>query len=163
MEQTERQLISATDLFGAVEDMLAEDRQAQFIVTGNSMWPLISSGRDSVIVEKCSPEQLHKGDIVLLKAMPGRYLLHRITAVRGDLIETTGDGNCHRDGFFKKSAVIARVVTVFRKQKRISFGSLGWRLVFRCWMALFGIRKQLLSGLRLLLRVRNRLKRLHKQ
>lgn len=156
-------MISSEELFAAVEAMLEENRLAEFTVTGDSMWPLIRHGRDRVIVEKCGAEGLKKGDIVLMKPCPGRYLLHRITFLGTDFIETTGDGNCFRDGRFPKSAAVARVVTVLRKQKKISCNSPYWKFIFRCWMALFRVRRWLLSGIDRLLRLKSRLRGSHKQ
>lgn len=137
--------ISANELFSAMEELLAQGRQAAFVVTGMSMWPLLCHGRDRVVVEQCDPAALGRGDIVLLQTPLGNYLLHRITKIRDDLIQTTGDGNCFRDGFFPRSCVRARVVKVVRKGTVISCNASGWKLVFSIWMILYPLRSPLLS------------------
>lgn len=140
--------ISANELFSAMEELLAQGRQAAFVVTGMSMWPLLCHGRDRVVVEQCDPAALCKGDIVLLQTPLGNYLLHRITKIQGDLIQTTGDGNCFRDGFFPRSCVKARVVQVVRREKAIPCSAFRWRLVFALWMGLYPFRGTLLALLR---------------
>lgn len=140
--------ISADHLFSAMEELLAQDRQAAFTVTGMSMWPLMCHGRDKVVVKRCAPDQLHKGEIVLLRTPPGPYLLHRITRIQGDRIETTGDGNCFRDGCFPRDCVRARVVQVVRRGTVIPCQALRWKLLFSVWMLLYPLRAPLLGLLR---------------
>lgn len=82
------------------------------------MWPFLCHGRDSVVVESVAPEQVKKGDIVLLRVNENRYLLHRVTKASPDAIETTGDGNCFRDGAFPRSCIAARVAAVIRNGKK---------------------------------------------
>lgn len=139
-----------------IEELLAEGRQAAFTVTGMSMWPFLCHGRDQVVVEACRPDQVRKGDIVLLQTCFGNYLLHRITKVSGDRFETTGDGNCFRDGSFPFSCLRARAVRLIRKERRIECGSTRWKVIFSIWMALFPIRGALLHGLRVISRLKGR-------
>ena len=139
--KTEKKLISSKILFTAISEQLAEQRQAVFTVTGMSMWPFICHGRDQVVVGVCNSGSLKRGDIVLLQTPPGNYLLHRITKLKSDRFETTGDGNCFRDGYFPFSCIRAKVVKIIRKGKVIDCTSLGWKLIFRLWMFLYPIRK----------------------
>lgn len=140
----EKRWISSEALFSAIEELLAGGRQAVFTVTGMSMWPFLCHGRDQVVVERCAPHALKKGDIVLLKTQFGSYLLHRITKVTASQIVTTGDGNCFRDGAFSRAAVQARVVRLIRKGRSIDCASFLWKLIFRLWMLLFPARPFLL-------------------
>lgn len=142
--QEEKRRISSDALFSAIAELLAEHRQAVFTVTGMSMWPFLCHGRDQVVVEACDPKMLKKGDIVLLQTVLGNYLLHRLTKLDGNRFETTGDGNCFRDGWFDHACVRARVVTLLRKGRRIDCHAFLWKLIFRFWMLLFPVRPLLL-------------------
>lgn len=146
--ETEKQWISPSDLFSAIQELLAEGRQAAFTVTGMSMWPFLCNGRDQVIIELCHPEEIHKGDVILLQTYYGNYLLHRVTKLKKDSFQTTGDGNCFRDGFFPFSCLRARVVQLVRKGKNIDCGLARWKLISFIWMLLFPIRRPLLRLLR---------------
>ena len=141
-------------LFSAIGEQLAAGRQAIFTVTGMSMWPFLCHGRDEVVIEACDPRSLKKGDILLLQTPPGTYLLHRVTALREDCFETTGDGLCRRDGWFPRSCVRARAVKLIRRGREIRCDAPGWKFVFRVWMGLFPIRRSLLWLLRRLGRLR---------
>lgn len=143
----EKRWISSEALFSAIEELLAENRQAIFTVTGMSMWPFLCHGRDQVVVEHCNSEDLKKGDIVLFQTVLGNYMLHRITRLDENHIETTGDGNCFRDGWFSTDCVKARVVKLIRKGKKVDCRSPVWKLIFHVWMFLFPVRNYLLRCL----------------
>ena len=89
-----------------------------------------------------------KGDIVLLQTPLGNYLLHRVTGRKTGMFETTGDGNCFRDGWFPDACLRARVVSLIRKDKTIDCSAWQWKLIFRLWMCLFPMRKPLLNLLK---------------
>lgn len=137
----EKQLISSKELFSAIEELLAEGRQAAFTVTGMSMWPLLCHGRDQVVVEACLPDLLRRGDIILLQTHLENYLLHRITKKTATGVVTTGDGNCFRDGEFSFSCIRAKVVSLVRNGKTVKCSGWKWNVMSQIWMALFPIRK----------------------
>ncbi len=138
--------VSAQELFPVIKELLAEGRQAAFTVTGMSMWPLLCHGRDQVVLEACDPGQLAVGDILLFRAPPGNYLLHRVTALRPGQFQATGDGNFFRDGWFSNSCVQGRVVRLIREGKHIDCGGGTYRAACRVWMHLFPVRKWLFAG-----------------
>lgn len=150
----EKRWISPEDLFGAIEELLAENRQAVFTVTGMSMWPFLCHGRDQVVVERCDVGQLKNCDVVLFRTTKGKYILHRITAIGPDWFESTGDGNCYRDGRFPRSEVRARACTFIRKGRWIPCDAIRWRAVFWLWGILFPIRSGLLRLLKAVHRVK---------
>ena len=135
-------------LFAAVEEQLSIGRSASFTVTGMSMWPFICHGRDQVVVENCDPASLCVGDIVLFQTPLTNYMLHRVTALRSDAFETTGDGNCFRDGWFPRECVKARVETVIRNGRAHDCRSFSWRVLSSLWRGLFPVRGFLLRLLR---------------
>lgn len=133
------------ELFSAIEAILNENYEVQFTVTGNSMRPLLSHGRDSVIVERCDKSDLKKGDIVLLRAAEGRYLLHRIKVIKDELICTAGDANSFTDGFFPKDAVIAKVKKIVRKGKTHDMNEPSLQIYGKIWLSLYPIRPQVIK------------------
>lgn len=153
--EEEKRLIDPDVLFAAIERELDENRRASFTVTGMSMWPFLCHGRDRVIVEKYAPERLKKGDIVLLRTPLGNYLLHRITTLGGDDVETTGDGNGFRDGRFPRKCILARACAIVRKGKEISCDAPGERMLSALWCAAFPVRGVLLRLLKRISAVRS--------
>lgn len=149
--------VSAQQLFPVIKELLATQRQAAFTVSGMSMWPFLADGRDKVVVVACDPKSLRLGDIVLYRRPDdGQYILHRITRLRGDLFETTGDNSQVRDGYFPFSCIEAKVICIVRKGKEIQCGRIRWRFLFRLWMCLFPVRGPLLSGMKWLARQKQR-------
>lgn len=144
----EKRWISSKILFTAIAEQLAEGRQAAFIVTGMSMWPFLCHGRDQVILEAVNPAEVKVGDIVLIRIPDEKYILHRITKLLPEGFETTGDGNCFRDGMFPYSFLAARAAYLIRKGKTIECNEGKWKIIFRIWMFCFPIRGILLKILR---------------
>ena len=138
--ETSTKRISPEILFSAIKEQLAEGREVSFTVTGKSMWPFIINERDSVIIRSCDPEQVKTGDIILFQTPARNYKLHRITSLKNDQFEATGDGNLIRDGWFSRDCIIARVERIIRKGKVIRCDDYFWRFVFSAWMFLYPIR-----------------------
>lgn len=151
----EKLCVSSESLFSAMDELLAKNRQAVFTVTGMSMWPFLCHGRDQVILEKCDFAHLKKGDVVLFRTPLGNYMLHRITRLESEYFETTGDGNCIRDGRFPISCIIARAAVFIRKEEIISCDSVLWQSVFRIWGLMFPIRLYLLKILTVISRIKS--------
>jgi hypothetical protein len=140
--------VHTSDLFEVVLPILKKGHHAAFTVSGMSMWPFLCHNRDQVIVAACDPSRLAIGDIVLLQTPLGNYLLHRITGLRSGEFETTGDGNCFRDGWFPRSCAKAKVKTIIRNGKELDCRNPFWRLVFSLWRHLFPVRRYLLRLLK---------------
>ncbi|MDO5409732.1 MAG: hypothetical protein Q4F21_04675 [Lachnospiraceae bacterium] len=152
----QRKFVSSEELFSVIQELLDHQKQASFTVTGMSMWPFICHGRDSVILDSCDRKSLKTGDIILFQTPFGNYMLHRITKITPEGFETTGDGNCFRDGIFPYSCVKAKVVKIIRKGKTIDCSSPFWKIIFRIWMILFPVRKWILKSLRMISRAIHR-------
>ena len=134
-------------LFESMRQMLNQGMNARFTVSGNSMWPTLSHGRDQVVIAPVEGK-LKKGDVVLFCPMEGKYLLHRICRLRAGRIYTAGDGNCYRDGDFPRDCVLGRVTKIVRKGKEFSCSGLWYRLRSRIWMGLYPMRPVLLKLLK---------------
>lgn len=157
--RTETVQLDPALLFAAVEAELALGRLASFTVTGMSMWPFLCHGRDQVVVTACDPDSLQVGDVILFQTPLGNYMLHRVTALRQDSFETTGDGNCFRDGRFPRTCVRAKVIRILRDGKVIDCASPRWRFLFRVWTFLFPVRAPLLRLLKKIGRYKARIRR----
>ena len=139
-------LLPPEDLFAAVNQLLHDGYDAEFTVTGNSMWPFLAHGRDCVTLRKTEVSSLKKGDIVLLQAQTG-YRLHRVTRLKSGMLQTTGDHNCYRDEFVPAGNVLGRVVWFTRKGRRISCSNLLYRCSSWFWRISFPVRPVLLRCL----------------
>lgn len=145
-------LLPPEELFTAVCQLLQEGYDAEFSVTGNSMWPLLAHGRDSVTLRAVGDRPLKKGEIVLLRTERG-YLLHRITGLKNGMIQTTGDRNCYRDDYVDPQCVLGYAVGFTRKGKYVPCSCAAYRFSCWLWRVLYPIRQHLL---RILFRLRRR-------
>lgn len=78
-------------MLGSVSQMLAEGHPVVIRTKGNSMLPFIVGDRDSV--ELVSSGSYGPYDMVLAEIAPGRYVLHRVLMIEGDVVTLKGDGN----------------------------------------------------------------------
>lgn len=140
-------ILHADVVFEEVKLQLAEGHKAKLRISGMSMWPFLCHGRDFVVLSSVEPEQIRKGNIVLLKRADGSYLIHRVTGLNGENIQTTGDGKLERDGWFPKKDVIAVADSIIRKDKEIRCNCFPWKQIMGLWTACFPIRTILLKVL----------------
>lgn len=139
--------VAAADFFPLVEEVLDSGMEAIFAVAGFSMWPLICSRRDSVLVKPVSGDSLKKRDIVLLRTADGCYLLHRVIRLFEHGFETAGDGNVNEDGVvFPYACLLARVTKVYRPHTTINCDSAFWRAAAAVWVFLFPVRGTILKA-----------------
>lgn len=151
------QSVSTKDVFPVMIDLLKQGQEVRFTVSGNSMFPLIVDNRDQVLLVACDETCLHKGDIILFMVSEHHYVLHRITKVVNGGYITTGDGNCHRDGFVSCENVLGKVAKIYRKEKEIDVQDWKWKLVFWGWNFLFPVRKQVFQMIQFVYRAKRKL------
>lgn len=124
-------------LLGEVAAVLREGREAIITPLGNSMLPFIRGGRDRVVLRK-EPD-IAEGDIVLVHA-GGRYILHRILAVKGDAVTLMGDGNLRGTEHCTRAEVLGTVSEILLPDGRVRKPGRA-----RLWLALRPIRRYLLA------------------
>lgn len=118
------------------------------------MQPLIRRNKDLVdIVPLYRP--LKKGDIVLLHAPDGQYVVHRVFRLSKNTVQTLGDACIRPDPPLLQSDVRGLVVQVQRGARMLNLDTAVSRIVGRVWMegyrgrtVGFRIYRKLKSGLR---------------
>ena len=116
--------------------------RANLTVTGNSMYPMLKSHRDSVTL--IPPANLRKGDVVLFQRSSGAYILHRIIAVTATGYVCCGDNQVIRESVSREQ-MIAVVDGFVRKGKQHAVNAGYYRLYSAAWMGLFGFRRMYYS------------------
>lgn len=105
---------------------------------GKSMKPLLKENRDAVMLMR-SDREIKKYDVVLYKDSLGRYILHRVIAIKGDVFVIRGD-NTYKKELVPKSEILAVMVSYNRKGKSRSIDSFGYKLYSRVWNFLYPLR-----------------------
>ena len=99
-------------LLGEVKELLAEGKDVVIPTKGNSMLPFIRGTRDSVKLRRL--DTLDVGDIVLAEIREGVYVLHRVTALDGDVVSLMGDGNRRGGERCRRGDIAGTVLTVLK-------------------------------------------------
>ena len=133
--------------FAQVESEIAAGKSVIFKVKGNSMYPFLRNGIDSV---KLAPvnQQLVKNDVVLFK-YNGKHVLHRIIRTDGKSFTLQGDGIYASKEFCCREDIIGVVTHICRgKGEMMEVTSTGWRVLSAIWFSLRFARKYFLAILR---------------
>ena len=122
------------------EEYLEAHGSLTYTNTGVSMLPLLRQGKDLFTVTKKGPERCRKGDVVLYRRPPDRYVLHRIIEVRQEDYVILGD-NCISKEYGIRDDDILGVMTGFvRNGKEHSVKESGYRLYTSFWMGTMSLR-----------------------
>ena len=125
--------------------MIEEGKTVKLTVTGYSMYPLVSSRRDSVLLKKA--ETLSVGDVPLFQREDGSYILHRIVKKKDGFFATMGDYETKQEYPVKPKQVVAKAVGFYRKERYIDCNSAGYRIYSFLWRKTVPIRPFLLKAL----------------
>ena len=105
---------------------------------GISMLPMLRQGRDQVEVSPL-PERLQKYDLPVYQYPSGKYVMHRVVAVKDDHYICNGDNLLQMEKVYHHQ-MIALVTAFTRDGKRIEVTHSGYRLYCRVWCALRPVR-----------------------
>ncbi len=114
------------------------ESQGRVVLTprGNSMWPLLHDGRDSVSLVRLEGAP-KRGDIVLFVRDNSECVLHRIIAVREGECDFLGDGQLRAETV-RADQLLARADAIWRGEKPVRLTGLGYRLYVALWCGSLG-------------------------
>lgn len=113
-----RIFVTMDELSGVIEEVIAAGGDVTLTVTGNSMAPLWHHLKNSVVLTKCDPYTLKKGDVPLYRRADGKYILHRIVRVHKTTYDLAGDAQTEIERGLEKHRVLA-VVRAFERGGRM--------------------------------------------
>ncbi len=128
--------LSSAQFAEAFKDIINEGGCVPLIVTGNSMLPFLSHGKDTVWLSVCKNEDLKKGRVLLFEREDGSLVLHRVKKVLSqDKLEMNGDAQYWCE-IIKREQVIAKVIYIEKNGKKIPCNSLSYKIKVWLWQAL---------------------------
>lgn len=137
-----------------IRERLAAGQKVRYLpFRGVSMLPMLRQGKDAVELAPL-PAKLKKYDLPVYQYPSGKYVMHRVVAVKDNCYICLGDNTWEYETIHPEW-MIGLVSAFKRGDKRISVESRGYRLYCRLWVALFPVRK-------FLIRVKRRIRRLIK-
>ncbi len=134
------------------KELLASNRSLKLKLGGYSMYPTLLPN-DLATVEPIELSQLRKGQIVVFEQNE-KWLAHRLVRVKNKIYTTQGDSILKPDASLAQNQLIGVITEVWRDGKKLQLSqSAAW------FFTRFRPFPQILS--RLLLKVRNRLRKLN--
>lgn len=141
--------MKADSMMPVITRLLQEGKTVRLTVTGNSMYPFLREGKDSVELSTCNYSKLTVGDIILIQRHSKEYVLHRVIFKRKSIVYINGDAQQNPEGPINRMQIIAGVDTVWRGDKKIDSRSLSWRFLVYLWLLLLPFHKLIIRGYRL--------------
>lgn len=145
MNNGARRLVPMDELSPLIVGLIDEGFDVTLTVTGNSMRPMLTHLRDSVVLTSCDPNTLKVGDIPLYRRECGTYVLHRIIKVHNDVYDISGDHQWVLEKGVPKSQVLCVVKGFTRNGEYYSCDNKGYKLYSFLWRKLFVLRKLIMT------------------
>jgi len=133
-------LKSMDDLCPLITGLIEDGTDVTLTVTGNSMSPLWHHLQNSVVLTKCDPKKLKKGDVPLYKRADGHYVLHRIVKVNDNSFDLAGDAQTLIEYGLEKFRVIAVTKAFYRNNKLIECNNWRYKTYETFWRLVFPFR-----------------------
>ncbi len=119
-------MLGNSDLSKLCQEILDKSNFLRFRALGSSMFPFIRPG-DIITARRVPPENLTVGQ-VLFYYKDGNFFAHRLKGRRNNLMITRGDNLPLNDNFITPSEVLAKVVMIERRGRKIDMESSLMRL-----------------------------------
>ena len=132
--------VAMRELSPLMAEVLDSAGEVTFTVTGNSMLPLLRHRRDKVCVVKPDENNLKKYDIPLFVRKDGKYVLHRVAAVKAGGYVILGDNQCVKEYPVLHTQVIGVVKGIWRDGKYISCENFWYQSYCRLWLFVYPFR-----------------------
>lgn len=128
--------IKTMNIFPLITELLEKGQSTKITVSGDSMYPFLRDGIDSVELSKGRFEDLKRGDIAMFRRRDGAYVMHRIYKRNNGNIFIVGDAQKWIEGPLQKDQFIAVVNHIWRKNKKISCNNIWYKLTSLIWLVL---------------------------
>jgi len=119
------------ELFSVIAPILERGDTAKIKVSGFSMYPLLSSRRDSVLLTKC--DQVKVGDVPLYQRDDGSFVLHRIMREENGAYALMGDNELKEEYPVYPDQIVAVAKGFYRKERFLPCDGFLYRLYSLFW------------------------------
>ena len=113
-------------------EILKNGGSARITVTGNSMWPMLKDGADSVLIEPITRE-VKKWELPLYQRDDGSLILHRVMKKKKGAYVMCGDNQVIVEWPVRSDQIIGIAVEFTRKGKTTRCSNLLYRTYAAIW------------------------------
>ncbi len=144
--------VDNAELFPFLVSLMEQGHTITLKLKGVSMRPFLEDERDVALMRLAT--EVVEGEPVLAEVSKGHFVLHRVLKVEGDAVTLLGDGNLATE-HCAKGDVKAQVIGFYRKGRQTLDRVDGrkWRAYSFVWMRLRPVRRWLLRGYRVWIRL----------
>ncbi len=122
------------------EQELAEKGVLIYTTTGMSMRPFLRSGQDLMVIAAKKQERCRVRDVVLYRRDSGKYVLHRIMAVREKDYVLCGDNCWQLEPGIREDQILGVLTAVIRQDKRTEVSEPAYRRKVFAWWLIYPVR-----------------------
>lgn len=123
-----------------IENQLKENGFYVSTTVGVSMWPMLRNRRDRVILRPIQKgERLSRFDLPLYRRRDGKYVLHRVIAVKDDHYVIRGDNTYYKEKV-TDDQILGVVSDFYRKDRHIFSDNKRYCAYVRFWHFIYPIR-----------------------
>lgn len=130
---------SMNQIIPLITDAVSSGKDIKLTVTGYSMYPLLESMSDSVVLTK--PGKISKYDVVLFKRADGSHILHRVIKIKNGVMTIAGDNETKKEYPVYEKDVEAKMKAFERNGKYHTTDELWYKIYVRLWLAIFPFRR----------------------
>lgn len=142
-------------LYPLIAPIIRQGGTVKMKVTGYSMYPLVSSRRDSVLLGKCG--KLKIGDVPLFQRKDGSFVLHRIVGAKDGAYMLMGDYETKREYPVYPHQIVAVAKGFYRKDRFWPCDGFRYKLYSTFWRKTACIRPFLLRCIAAFVRYKTKL------
>lgn len=121
---------------------------------GMSMYPMLRNRSDRVVILPVGEKRLRRWDLPLYLRDDGKYVLHRVIAVRKDHYIIRGDNTWAKE-YVRDDQILGVVSEFYRGEKHILTSSRLYRLYAAFWHTVYPLRRGWLGARRFASRVKH--------
>lgn len=115
-----------------IGEYIKENGEAIITPVGTSMWPMLRSRRDTVLLT--TPQgRLKKYDLPVYRREDGMLVMHRVMEVHNDTYTMCGDHQTELEHGIKDEQIIAVVKGFYRDEKYISADNRRYKQYCKFW------------------------------
>lgn len=131
-----------------IEEVLTREGFYVSTTVGMSMWPMLRNRRDRIVLSPVGEERLSRYDLPMYRRADGKYVLHRIIAVRDGEYVIRGD-NTYQKEYVKDGQIVGVVREFYRGNRHVLASARTYRVYAALWHFIFPLRRLLFNMRRL--------------
>lgn len=122
------------------EQELEKNGSLIYTTVGRSMRPFLRSGEDLMVIEARKDGRFRTRDVILYRRDSGKYVLHRIMAVRKDDYVLCGDNCWDLERGIRDNQILGVLTAVIRNGQRVDVKAPSYRAKVFAWWFFYPVR-----------------------